>query len=118
MKNRRVDLAQLAARAMQERGLEPDFPPDVLRQVENLHEPAKEEDAAIRDLRPLAWVSIDNDDSRDLDRLSVAEDLGGGKVRVLVAIADVDALVKKDSPIDLHARLNTTSVYTGARMFP
>ena len=35
-----------------------------------------------------------------------------------MAIADVDALVKKDTPIDGHAWLNTTSVYTSARIFP
>ena len=41
-----------------------------------------------------------------------------GAVRLWVAIADVDALVKKGTPIDEHARINTTSVYTGARIFP
>ncbi|HZP84769.1 MAG TPA: RNB domain-containing ribonuclease [Chthonomonadaceae bacterium] len=119
MSNRpKIDLEELAWRAMRERGLEPDFPPDVQRQVAQLRGPAEETDPAIRDLRALAWVSIDNDDSRDLDQLSVAEDLGGGSVRVLVAIADVDALVKKDSPVDRHAEINTTSVYTSARIFP
>ena len=39
-------------------------------------------------------------------------------MKVLVAVADVDALVKKDSAIDEHARQNTTSVYTAARIFP
>ena len=120
MQNRpRVDLAELAWHAMRDRGLEPDFPPDVLRQAEALRGPAEEsQDPDIRDLRSLLWCSIDNDDSRDLDQLTVAEDLGDGRVRVLVAIADVDALVEKDSPIDRHARHNTTSVYTAVRVFP
>lgn len=117
-KRPKVDLEALAWRAMRERGLEPDFPPDVQRQVARLRGPAEETDPAIRDLRSLAWVSIDNDDSRDLDQLSVAEELGDGSVRVLVAIADVDALVQKDSPVDRHAEINTTSVYTSARIFP
>jgi exoribonuclease-2 len=39
-------------------------------------------------------------------------------VKILVAIADVDALVAKDTPIDRHAQINTTSVYTSARIFP
>src|SRR5205807_327268 len=64
------------------------------------------------------WCSIDNDDSRGLDQLSVAEPLAGGDVKVLVAIADVDAAVPKESPIDRHAAVNTTSVYTPAAIFP
>src|SRR5947207_1281350 len=94
----RVDLAQLAWRAMRERGLEPDFPPDALKQVESIAGPSDESGPAIRDLRKTAWCSIDNDDSRDLDQLTVAEDLGAGRVRILVAIADVDSLVKKETP--------------------
>ena len=74
--------------------------------------------ARIRDLRDLPWASIDNDDSRDLDQLTVAETLPGDIVRIRVAIADVDALVKDGSAIDGHARHNTTSVYTAAEVFP
>ena len=63
-------------------------------------------------------MSIDNDDTRDLDQLSVAEPLAGGAVRLLVAVADVDATVAEGSAIDDHARANTTSVYTAAEIFP
>ena len=101
---------------MIERGFEPDFPADAIRQVAALSGPAA--DGAVRDLRALAWASIDNDDSRDLDQLTVAEELPGGAVRVLVAIAEVDSTVGKGSPVDRHARRNTTSVYTAARIFP
>src|SRR5438105_15555795 len=66
----------------------------------------------------MLWCSIDNDDSRDLDQLSVAEALADGATRVLVAIADVDAAVSRSSPLDRHAALNTTSVYTPAVVFP
>ena len=72
----------------------------------------------IRDLRALLWCSIDNDDSRDLDQLSVAEPLAGGARRILVAVADVDATVAAGSPLDAHASANTTSVYTAAQVFP
>ncbi len=72
----------------------------------------------IRDLRSLLWASIDNDDSRDLDQLTVAEAMPAGQVKILVAIADVDAVVKSNSAIDQHARQNTTSVYTAAEIFP
>src|SRR5690349_12711574 len=90
-----VYLEDLAWRSMREKYLAPDFPPEALQQAEALHGPAEEDSSSIRDLRSLMWVSIDNDDSRDLDQITVAEDLGDGNVHVFVAIADVDALVKK-----------------------
>ena len=103
---------------MTERGLLPDFSPAALAQTEALGERVVETGPAIRDLRDLAWVSIDNDDTRDLDQLSVAEPLAGGAVKLLVAVADVDATVAEGSAIDGHARANTTSVYTAAEIFP
>ena len=69
-------------------------------------------------LRSLPWCSIDNDDSRDLDQLTVAEALPDGAAKVLVAIADVDAVVTKQSALDDYAQQNTTSVYTAAEIFP
>jgi exoribonuclease-2 len=63
-------------------------------------------------------ISIDNDDSRDLDQLTVAEAMPGDKVKILVAVADVDSLVMNGSAIDEHARHNTTSVYTAGMIFP
>jgi exoribonuclease-2 len=109
-----VDLEQLARRAMIERGLEPDFPADAIAQAKQLSEPAVD---GVPDRRHLPWCSIDNDDSRDLDQLTVAEATRAGSARVSIAIADVDVLVGKDSPLDEHARQNTTSVYTPARIF-
>ena len=114
----RADLAEIARQAMLDRGLEPDFPPAVAKQLAAISGPAREPGTGVRDLTSLPWCSIDNDDSRDLDQLSVSEDLGKGAVRLSVAIADVDAVVKKGTPIDDHARANTTSVYTAARIFP
>jgi exoribonuclease R len=111
-------LRSIAHEAMLQRGLLPDFSAAVLDQTNKITAPATESVPAIRDLRDLLWASIDNDDSRDLDQLSVAEPLSGGVVKILVAIADVDALVKKDSAIDGHAWTNTTSVYTAAETFP
>ncbi len=103
---------------MVERGLLPDFSPQALAELGGIRGPATQREKAMRDLRRLLWCSIDNDDSRDLDQLTVAEDLADGNVRVLVAVADVDALVSRDSAIDEHARRNTTSVYTAAKIFP
>ena len=101
---------------MIEKGLAPDFPQDALAELAAIKGAAV--DGTARDLTGLAWCSIDNDDSRDLDQLSVAEALPGGAAKILVAIADVDALVPKDSALDKHAQQNTTSVYTAAQIYP
>ena len=113
----RATLRRIARRAMLERGLLPDFSQDALAELSAIRAPAAG-DGGVRDLRSFPWASIDSDDSRDLDQLTVAEKLPGGFVRVLVAIADVDALVGKGSAIDGHARTNTTSVYTAGGIFP
>jgi VacB/RNase II family 3'-5' exoribonuclease len=110
-------LREIARVAMIERGFEPDFTPAAERQAAALPGPAGPDGGDVRDLRHLPWASIDNDDSRDLDQLTVAERLADGAVRILIAIADVDALVPRDSPIDRHAAHNTTSVYTPAVIF-
>ena len=115
----REQLRTIAIAAMRARGLDPDFPADVLAQVAALSAaPASPDGSATRDLRGLLWCSIDNDDSRDLDQLSVAKPAADGAVNILVAIADVDAVVGKGSPVDRHASVNTTSVYTPAAIFP
>jgi len=100
--NDRVTLAAIARRAMIERNLEPDFPPAALLELAAITAPAPPT-AGLRDLRDWLWASIDNDDSRDLDQLTVAEPLAGGRVRILVAVADVDALVRQDLALDRHA---------------
>lgn len=113
----RARLQEIARRAMVARGLEPEFSPAAMAELAAIRAPAAG-DAAARDQRSLLWCSIDNDDSRDLDQLSVAEAMPGGSTRVLVAIADVAALVEAGSALDAHAAQNTTSVYTAARIFP
>jgi len=114
----RSDLRAIARRVMLERGLEPDFPAAALAEVGRLHGPAAPDGADTHDLRDRLWCSIDNDDSRDLDQLSVAETLRGSDVRIFVAVADVDGLVAKGSALDAHAARNTTSVYTAGGIFP
>jgi ribonuclease R len=120
----RTILQNIAHRAMLERGLLPDFSTAALAELSRIQTPAMKKDAPdgtappIRDMRDLLWASIDNDDSRDLDQLTVAEAMPADKVKILVAIADVDAVVKNGSAIDQHARHNTTSVYTAAEIFP
>ncbi len=105
---------------MLENGFQPDDPAAVTQQLSDLerHPPLVAPGPDVRDLRSLLWSSIDNDTSRDLDQLEVAEPLPDGTTKVSVAIADVDAFVPKGSPIDEHAASETTSVYAGVRNFP
>jgi len=118
--SRRIDLQAAAKQVMIENGFEPEFSPQVQQELEELKaHPAKVEPSLnIRDLRNLLWSSIDNDTSRDLDQAEVAERLPNGETKVLVAIADVDTFVSKNSAIDEHAAEETTTVYTGVRNFP
>ena len=118
MKSHRTDLRSIARRAMIERGLLPDFSAAAMAELARIQTAATERHTNLRDLTGLLWASIDNDDSRDLDQLTVAELQPDRSVKILVAIADVDALVIKDSALDGHAKHNTTSVYTSGDMFP
>jgi len=101
-------------------GFEPNFPPATQQQLADIaaHPPQLTPSAKVPDLRNLLWSSIDNDTSKDLDQIEVAERLPNGDIKVLIGIADVDAFVPKDTPIDQHAARETTSVYTGVSIFP
>ncbi len=114
----RAILQAIADRVMLERGLLPDFSAQALAELDKIKAPASMPGGSVRDLQDLIWCSIDNDDSRDLDQLTVADAMPGGEVKVLIAVADVDSLVNNGSALDAHARHNTTSVYTAAKIFP
>ena len=105
----------MARQVMLAQGFEPDFPPATRQQLADIsaHPPQLTPSDKVRDLRGLLWSSIDNDTSKDLDQIEVAERLPNGDARVMVGIADVDAFVSKDTPIDQHAAKETTTVYTG-----
>src|SRR5208282_1343888 len=115
-----INLQAIARQVMQAEGFEPDFPPEVPKQLADIsaHPPQLVPSDKVRDLRNLLWSSIDNDTSKDLDQIEVAERLPNGDVKVMIGIADVDSFVEKDSPIDQHAERETTSVYTGVAIFP
>ena len=117
MPNFDFDLALAARREMTDHGFNPDFPPAVEKQVAALgDDPLPAPDGNVRDLRSLLWSSIDNDTSRDLDQIEVAERADSG-IRIRIGIADVDGDVSIGTPIDQHASSETTSVYTGVRTF-
>jgi len=114
----RTLLLRVARETMIARGLAPDFPPAALAEAGQLAAPRPPFGAEVRDLRALPWCSIDNDDSLDLDQLTLAEAMPEGATRVLVAVADVSASVRLGSALDDHAAANTTSVYTPPQVFP
>jgi exoribonuclease-2 len=115
---RQFDLQAAARECMLEHGFAPDFSPEVRQQVAAIQSQAVPTDSGLRDLRGLLWSSIDNDTSRDLDQIEVAEQLANGDIIVRVGIADVDSRVPLGTPIDQHAQRETTTVYTGVRNFP
>jgi exoribonuclease-2 len=117
--SQKVDLQAMARQVMIEHGFEPDFSAAVQQQLQTIqsNNPFAAVGKNVRDLRGLLWSSIDNDTSRDLDQIEFAGRTPNG-VKIMVAIADVDAFVPKGSPIDDHAAKETTSVYTGVRTFP
>ena len=112
------DLNAAARQEMIAQGFNPDFPPDAAQQLASLQRTGPPPCGdGIRDLRSMLWSSIDNDSSRDLDQVEVAERVPGG-IRVLIGVADVDCDVPNGSPIDRYAAEETTSVYSGVRTFP
>jgi exoribonuclease-2 len=112
------DLLNIARLAMLSQGLEPDFSDEAMKELSKISKESIASDASLPDLTQLPWCSIDNDDSMDLDQITVSESLDGGRARILVAIADVAGAVKLGGPLDQHAKTNTTSVYTGVCIFP
>jgi exoribonuclease-2 len=120
MPSTQPDLQAAALEVMRQHGFNPDFLPAVQQQLQALraNPPAIAVTKDIRDLRDLLWSSIDNDTSRDLDQIEVAQPLPNGDAKILVGIADVDAFVPKNSAIDQHAARETTTVYAGVRNFP
>ena len=115
-----VDLQAMARQVMLARGFDPNFPPATQQQLAAIkaHPPSLTPSEKVRDLRGLLWSSIDNDTSRDLDQIEVAERHPDGAIKVMVGIADVDAFVAKDSAIDQYAAKEATTVYTGISIFP
>src|SRR3989442_9652056 len=99
---------------MRERVLEPDFSPLVLAETGVITKPAEDRDPAIRDLRGLLWASIDNDDSRDLDQLSVAEPAGRGAGAILVAVPRLGAGEGGGPPVGHPPQTDTLPAYKPA----
>ncbi|MBW8869245.1 MAG: RNB domain-containing ribonuclease, partial [Acidobacteriales bacterium] len=118
-KNFNFNLIAAAHADMIEHGFQPDFPPGTDAELAKIKAEAELPAAKdVQDLRALLWSSIDNDTSKDLDQIEWAEQLKDGRIRVLIGVADVDVRVPKGSLLDKHAQSETTSVYTGVKVFP
>jgi VacB/RNase II family 3'-5' exoribonuclease len=117
MSARNFDLSAAAYEEMLREGFHPDYPEGTDAQIEQIRaQLADPPNPALMDLRTQVWSSIDNDTSRDLDQIEVAERVNGS-VRVRVGIADVSESVAPGTPLDRHARDQTQTVYTAVRNF-
>ena len=112
-----VDLRAASRQALIDSGFIADIPNAVQMEVAKMTDDPASLAAGAQDLRKLPWSSIDNDSSKDLDQLEVADE-ADGSVRIRIAIADVDALVSRGSETDKLASANSTSVYTGIATYP
>ena len=113
------NLVAAAHASMIEHGFQPDFPEGAAAELAAIQAHPQLPDApGAQDLRNLLWSSIDNDTSKDLDQIEWAGQLPDGRIRVLIGVADVDARISVGSVLDGHARSETTSVYTGVKVFP
>ena len=137
----RWNLKALAAKALDNYGLKTEYPEDVKQQISDIVANASglPDDAKkpwVRDYRDKPFMSIDNGklwtemdqgelakdpeanvSSRDIDQLQTARRLDNGDIRVTVAVSDIDAYVKKDSPLDKFMDENTSSIYTPDKVF-
>lgn len=95
------------------------FPEDVQAAADRTEQsPAPEEYSGRRDRRDLRIVTIDGEDSKDLDDGVYAEKRPDGGYFLGVYIADVSHYVRENQPLDREARERGTSVYLVDRVIP
>lgn len=102
--------------------LNTDFSNEAMQEVKNLKSKEKFEfskiQAARKDLRKLSIITIDGDDSKDLDDAVFVEKLENNNYRLIVSIADVAHYIKFNSNLDKEARVRGNSVYLVDRVLP
>ena len=99
-------------------GIDPVFPDKVLRQATTVAKPVSEADmAGRRDLRDWVMVTIDGEDTKDIDD-GVSLTMDGDKYILGVHIADVSNYVQESSALDVEALKRGTSVYLADRVVP
>jgi ribonuclease R len=99
-----------------------EFSRRALAQAQATPDSVREEDLKGRkDLRKLAFVTIDGETAKDFDdAVYCAREAAGGKqgFRLWVAIADVSHYVRHGDALDVEARDRGTSVYFPRRVIP
>ncbi len=99
-------------------GVDTEFDEKVLKQAENVAKPITKRDIEFRrDLREVLTVTIDGEDTKDLDDAVSLERLGDG-FRLYVHIADVSNYVQEGSALDKEALKRGTSIYPVDRVIP
>ena len=122
------DLTVIADRRMAENGMVPGFTSQILAAA-SATQAARPDHPSVVDLRHLTMISVDNGDlnpvtgklenaSQDIDQCEYAERMPNGNIKMLVAIADVDSLVKKGDMVDHQAMRHGATVYTDGKVFP
>ncbi len=105
-----------------ERGIDPEFPADVVAEAAAAPQAVAAADLAGRDdLRHLPFMTIDPVDARDFDDAVCAEVLGDGNdadILLHVAVADVSHYVREGTAIDREAALRCFSAYLPNRAIP
>lgn len=100
-------------------GIEEDFPQNVLEYAENIPVSITEADIAGRlDLRKINTVTIDGEDSKDLDDAVSLEMTEKGDYLLGVHIADVSHYVRYGDALDTEAKKRGTSVYIPGKVYP
>lgn len=109
---------------LMDKGIVYNFPEDVEKEAEKV---AKEFDGLLRetfasqerrDIRNILTCTIDPADAKDYDDALSYEEIGDGKIRVGVHIADVSYFVTPGSALDREARERSFSTYLVDRTIP
>lgn len=103
---------------LRENNLSGEFSPFVIRDAKKIEAPIEEDFKNRLDLRKINILTIDGEESKDLDDAISIEKLENGNYKLGVHIADVAHYVKEGSRIDEEALKRGTSIYLVDRVIP
>lgn len=104
---------------MRQYELDENFPEDVQSEAEATEtSPSSSEYSGRKDRRDLQVVTVDGEDSKDLDDGVYARQNADGSFFLGVYIADVSYYVRENQPLDREAYKRGTSVYLVDRVIP